>query len=70
MLGFKRLADGRYHRHLVILEAQKLNPDSAYDVIEFEQDNPTLVIPRAELDSTNTMIAARYGVTEMVHVKP
>lgn len=53
-----------------VLEAQKINPDSPYDIIEFEQDSPTVVIPRAELDQANTMIAARYGIPQLVRVNP
>ncbi|MHC5061097.1 MAG: PDZ domain-containing protein [Planctomycetota bacterium] len=52
-----------------ILEAQKLNPESKYDVVEFEQDYPTVVIPRTELPFADVNIAQTYGVGKLVNIK-
>jgi hypothetical protein len=46
-----------------VMEAKKLNPDSNFDVIEFEMDSPTVVIDRSQLPAADTMIARRYGIT-------
>jgi hypothetical protein len=51
------------------LEARKLAPDSFYDVIEFENDNPTVVIPRAQAGAADQRIAQRYGIPELMHVE-
>jgi len=51
-----------------IIEAQKLNPDSKYDVIEFEFDNPTVVIPRDQLQQANIRLAQNYGITKLVNI--
>ena len=51
-----------------MLEAAKLNPDGKYDVIEFEQDQPTIVIDRTALPATNMMIQQRYGVSSLSNV--
>ncbi len=51
-----------------ILTAQKLNPDSKYDVIEFELDNPTVVIPRAQLPAANQYIQRRYGIEKLSNI--
>jgi len=57
----RRLAD--------VVEAQKANAGSAFDVIEFEQGNPTVVIPRSELAGADAMIATRYGIPELSYVR-
>ncbi|MHC4742367.1 MAG: PDZ domain-containing protein, partial [Planctomycetota bacterium] len=51
-----------------ILEAQKLRPDAKYDVIEFEMDNPVIVIPRAQLPQADQFISRNYGVTKLQNV--
>lgn len=51
-----------------ILEAKKLNPDSKFDVIEFEMDHPTVVIDRSELAAADIMIARRYGVRQPARI--
>ncbi len=51
-----------------ILTAQKLNPDSKYDVIEFEFDNPKVVIPREQLPAADALIGRNYGVRKLVNV--
>lgn len=53
-----------------ILEAQKLNPESKYDVVEFEHDYPTIVIPRTELQFADIAIARTYGIGKLTHVEP
>jgi hypothetical protein len=53
-----------------VLAAQKLNPDSKYDVIEFEMDNPAVVIPREQLPLANEFISRNYGVTKLQNVNP
>jgi S1-C subfamily serine protease len=52
-----------------IVKAQKLNPGEKYDVVEFELDNPKVVIPRQQLQQADTMIAASYGIRKPVNVK-
>jgi hypothetical protein len=51
-----------------ILTAQKLNPDSRYDVIEFEMDNPVVVIPRAQLPAADVFIQRNYGIQKLMNV--
>jgi hypothetical protein len=52
-----------------IIKAQKLNPGEKYDVVEFELDNPTVVIPRQQLPQADMMIATSYGIRKPVNVK-
>jgi S1-C subfamily serine protease len=52
-----------------IVRAQKLNPGSKYDVVEFEFDNPTVVIPRAQLPVADAMIGTSYGIRKPVNVE-
>jgi len=61
-MPIRRLAD--------IIEAQSANLDSPYDVIEFEQESPTVVIPRAELPAANNQIAMQYGIRNLTHIRP
>jgi hypothetical protein len=51
-----------------ILAAQKLNPESRYDVIEFEKDNPAVVIPRKELPAADMFIQRNYGIQKLLNV--
>ena len=53
-----------------VLEAKKLNPDSKFDVIEFEQDYPTVVIPREGLEVIDAQIAKRYGIGKLSNIEP
>ena len=53
-----------------ILEAQKLNPESKYDVIQFEHDYPTVVIPRTQLQFADINIARTYGISKLTNVEP
>ena len=53
-----------------IQAAQRLNPDDAFDVIEFENDQPTLVIDRAGRGQTDALVRQRYGVEPLVHIEP
>ena len=52
-----------------VLDAQKLNPDSKYDVVEFEHDYPAVVISRDQLGQANAMIAQNYGITKLTNIK-
>lgn len=52
-----------------MLDAMKTNSDPNFHVIEFEQFNPTLVIPIENLDSINTAIAQNYGITKLINVE-
>ncbi len=51
-----------------VLTAQKLNPESSYDVIEFELDNPVIVIPREQLPAADMFISKRYGIHELLNI--
>ncbi|MCH9021446.1 MAG: hypothetical protein IID32_01625 [Planctomycetes bacterium] len=51
-----------------ITAAQKANPESLFDVIEFENDNPVVVIERSKLLTADAMIAQTYGIGELVHI--
>jgi len=51
-----------------ILTAQKLNPESSYDVIEFEMDNPVVVIPREQLPAADMFISKRYGIQKLLNI--
>jgi len=51
-----------------IMTAQKLNPDSQYDVIEFELNSPVVVIERAQLNAANMFVQKNYGVTKLLNV--
>jgi len=53
-----------------ISTAQKLNPESRYDVIEFEMDSPTIVISREHLAAENAFISRNYGVEKLSNVNP
>ncbi|OHB78214.1 MAG: hypothetical protein A2Z25_23570 [Planctomycetes bacterium RBG_16_55_9] len=50
--------------------AQKLNPESEYDVIEFELDNPVVVIPRRQLPAANPFIRRNYGIEKLSNLGP
>lgn len=52
-----------------ILEAKKLNPDSKFDVIEFEHDYPTVVIPRGQAGQADAIIARNYGIEKLVNIR-
>jgi len=51
-----------------ILAAQKLSPEAKFDIVEFENDNPTVVIPRDKLALADALIARRYGIDKMFNV--
>ncbi|MGA2172385.1 MAG: hypothetical protein ABSG82_05145 [Sedimentisphaerales bacterium] len=53
-----------------IVKARELNPDSKFDVVEFEMDNPTVVIPRYQLPQTDAAIATNYGIRKLVNIYP
>ncbi len=51
-----------------ILTAQKLNPESKYDVIEFEMDNPVVVVPREQLPAADMFIRKSYGIQKLLNI--
>lgn len=53
-----------------ILRAQKLNPESKHDVIEFEMDSPVVVITREQLPAADTFIRKNYGIRTLSNVNP
>lgn len=53
-----------------IVKAQKLNPDSAYHVVEFELDAPTVVIPRQPLAAVDAFVTGNYGVQQLSNIRP
>lgn len=52
-----------------IKKAQNLKPDSEFDVVEFEFDNPTVVIPRMQLTQADAMIGTNYGIRKLINVR-
>ena len=52
-----------------VLEAQRLDPDARFDIIELENANPIIVIPRDQLKEADQAIARNYGIAELVHVE-
>jgi hypothetical protein len=48
--------------------AQKLNPQAESDVIEFELDNPAVVLPREELPAADMFIRRNYGIDKLSNV--
>lgn len=50
--------------------AQKLNPESEYDIIEFELDNPVVVIPRRQLSADDQFISRNYGIAKLSNLNP
>ncbi len=51
------------------LNAFVQNTDSPFHIIEFEQDNPMVVIPREQLPQADTLIGQRYGISKLINVK-
>ncbi len=51
-----------------VIKAQRLNPDSEFDVVEFELDNPTVVIPRRQLPQADMLITTNYGIRKPVNI--
>ena len=52
-----------------IKKAQNSKPDSEFDVVEFEFDNPTVVIPRKQLPQADALIGTNYGIRKMMNVR-
>jgi hypothetical protein len=52
-----------------IKTARALNPDSPFDVVEFELDNPKIVIPRQMAAMYDQQIAKIYGIQKMENIK-
>jgi len=52
-----------------MLNALQTNTDPNFHIIQFEQPNPTLVIPLDNLDAINANIARNYGITKLANVQ-
>jgi len=52
-----------------IIAAQKLDPQGKFDVIEFENNNPIVVIPRDQLPQADALIAQRYNIEQLAHLE-
>lgn len=52
-----------------IEKAQLLNPDQPFDVVEFEMDNPKIIIPRQYLAPMDEQIAKIYGIQKMKNIR-
>ncbi|MEA3225648.1 MAG: hypothetical protein U9Q07_06820, partial [Planctomycetota bacterium] len=53
-----------------IVKAQKLNPESRYDVIEFELNSPVIVIAREQLPAADEFVRKNYGIEKLSNVYP
>ncbi|MHC4116092.1 MAG: PDZ domain-containing protein [Planctomycetota bacterium] len=53
-----------------IVKAQKLNPESKYDVIEFELNSPVIVIAREQLPAADEFVRRNYGIEKLSNVNP
>jgi len=51
-----------------ILTARRLNPEAKYDVIEFEMDNPVVVIDREQLAAADMLISRTYGISKLINI--
>ena len=51
-----------------IAAAQKLNPESRFDVIEFELDSPVAVIEREQIQTDNMFVQQNYGITKLLNI--
>lgn len=51
-----------------IVKAQKLNPGSKFDVIEFEMDSPTIVISREQLAAADAFVSRNYGIQKLSNI--
>ncbi len=52
-----------------VAEALAGNTQSPFHTLEFEQENPTIVIPREGLATADQRIAQQYGITKLFHVR-
>jgi len=48
--------------------ALTLNPETKYDVIEFELDQPKIILDRATMQSANLIIEKTYGIDKSVNI--
>ena len=53
-----------------ISTAQQLNPESEYDIIQFELDTPVVVIPRRQLSDADQFISRNYGIAKLSNLNP
>lgn len=62
--------NGREIRSMAdLLAARQDNPDSPFEIMEFEMANPTIVLPRAQLPAADQQIQQRYGVRELQYIE-
>jgi len=52
-----------------IIEAKKLDPEGKFEVIEFENNNPTVVLPREQLAMSDSLIGQLYGIEKMQNIE-
>jgi len=50
--------------------ALALNPQAKYDVIEFEMEQPAIVLDRSQLNSAGLEIAKNYGIDKLSNINP
>ena len=50
-------------------QALTLNPQEKFNVIEFELDQPKIVLDRAKLQQADTLIAKTYGIDKSANIK-
>ncbi len=53
-----------------LVKGVSANPDSPFHVVEFEMSNPTLVIPKANLEQIDQMILQLYGIPKASNILP
>jgi hypothetical protein len=52
-----------------IPEALKLKPEEKFNVIEFELDQPKIILDRATMQEANLIIEKTYGIDKVVNIK-
>ena len=52
-----------------VFDAMEANEEGLFDVIEFENNQPTVVIPRKELSEANNIIGQNYGISRLMNVE-
>ena len=51
-----------------IPQALKLKPQEKYDIIEFELNQPKIVLDRIKIQEADTLIAKTYGIDKLVNI--
>lgn len=52
-----------------IPKALALNPEAKYDLIEFELNEPKIVLDRAKMAAANQAIAKNYGIGKLINIE-